>query len=69
VGDNPDMLLPSNLDIEVVKTPELEVGEQNPSESIKDSTPSPQWTEVVKRGKIRSRSNKVSSDERRIWEY
>jgi hypothetical protein len=69
VGDNPDMLLPSNLDIEVVKTPELEVGEQNPSESIKDSTPSPKWTEVVKRGKIRSRSNKVSSDERRILEY
>jgi hypothetical protein len=39
VGDNPHMFLPSNLDVEVVKTPELEVGEQNPSESIKDSIP------------------------------
>jgi hypothetical protein len=65
VGENPEILLPANLDIEVENVQEGGVDEKmlekelhTPEESIKDSDPSLKWSEVVRRGKTKSRNEK-----------
>jgi hypothetical protein len=46
VGDNLEMLLPADLEVEIVKTPKNVIEEDSPAESIKDSTPSPKWKKL-----------------------
>jgi hypothetical protein len=42
---------------------------KSPIPSFKDEASSPLWTEVVRKGKSRSRSNKINQDDRRVLEY
>jgi hypothetical protein len=78
VVDDPEILLPPDLSLEVNKVNEQDVNlirsekEMTPSDmSLKDSPPPPKWTEVVKRGrsKTSSRTNKSLYNEGRILEY
>jgi hypothetical protein len=83
---NPDVLLPVNLDVELnVEGSTLDglfpvsqssmlntqTDMQSPVEPLEDSTTSPMWTEVVRRGesKTRSRLNNNICDERCLLEY
>jgi hypothetical protein len=71
VGDNPEVLLPTNLDISLNMVNELEAQEQPAVEegaseqSVKDLTTP--WSEVVRR-KCRSKNNKNVSNDRSILE-
>jgi hypothetical protein len=73
--ENPEVLLPSNIDVEngnaevLVNEAELEEIVQTTKGPIKEPENSPSWTEVVRRGKTRSMSNKMCSNDRRILEY
>jgi hypothetical protein len=79
VNENPDIALPSNLDVEVmvdveyVQDSNLPIEVPTPAEPFKDSGPSTPWTEVVRKGKnrnkTRSRNDKISSNDRRCLEY
>jgi hypothetical protein len=76
VGENPEIFLPVNLDIEVENVQEGGVDEKmlekelhTPEESIKDSDPSLKWSEVVRRCKTRCRNEKIGSNKRRVLQY
>jgi hypothetical protein len=74
VKDNPETLLPTDLDLE---TDIMVVDKENANSStiishvpsIKDETSPPLWTEVVRKGKSKSRSNKINYDDRMILQY
>jgi hypothetical protein len=83
---NPEILLPVNLEIdgcEEISNPDevalitqssvvnTQTVMQTSVESLEDSTPSPKWTEVVRRGKskTRSRINENCCDERCLFKY
>jgi hypothetical protein len=86
VLQNPKILLPVNLEIDgcdEISNPDevalitqssvvnTQTVMQTPVESLEDFTPSPKWTEVVRRGKskTRSRINENCCDEKRLLEY
>jgi hypothetical protein len=74
VGENPETLLPIDLDLEsdlgfANKEAENAKDCDSPAPSVKDEESPPLWTEVVRRGKTKSRSNKIKNDDMRILEY
>jgi hypothetical protein len=66
-------MLPSSLELDngmlanPLDGPEPTVS--TPIESLKDYETSPAWTEVVRKGKTRSKSNKIDHYDRCILEY
>jgi hypothetical protein len=89
VGDNPDMTLPCDANVEEAMQPAHSEGKhvlkpdpdklgEGQSDNAPDltldkpdmkSTTSPMWTEVVKRGRNRSRSGQISVHDRCILEF
>jgi hypothetical protein len=81
VEQNPDMLLPTNLEVDIcideygsrVQSDVLntQTDLQTPIGSLEDPSSSPLWTEVVRRGKskTKSRIENKGCDERHILEY
>jgi hypothetical protein len=77
VGENPEVLLPTSidLDIEVVRDPLK--GQERPNisspNSMKETNTADLWTEVVRKGrnraKTKSRSDKIGVNDRCILEY
>jgi hypothetical protein len=74
VNENPETLLPTNLDVEndILTEPVNGEVEQNHvithvCSHIKTGTPS-MWTEVVRRDKNKSKPSKISINDRRILE-
>jgi hypothetical protein len=77
VGENPEVLLPTSidLDIEVVRDPLK--GQERPNisspNSMKETNTADLWTEVVRKGrnraKTKSRSDKIGGNDRCILEY
>jgi hypothetical protein len=71
------VILHANLDVhddgpEVVDNSKSDVMDDNistPMHSLRESESSPPWTEVVRRGKNRNRSNNISKNERCTLEY
>jgi 23S rRNA maturation mini-RNase III len=76
VEQNPEILLPDNLELNMDDCAEL-VDEYNHNQaktlerSLEDHSLAQSWTEVVKRGKnkTRSKSEKINFHDRRILEY
>jgi hypothetical protein len=74
IEENPDILLPINLDLESIQKYDLnndvDNGLQNTAEpSLKDDVSSPLWYEVVRKGKTRSKSDKIKSNDMHLLEY
>jgi hypothetical protein len=81
VEQNPDMLLPTNVEANICIEEYGSMGQsgvlnsqtelQTPIGSLEDPSASPLWTEVVRRGKskTRSRIENKGCDERCILEY
>jgi hypothetical protein len=71
---NPESILPTELDLEsdmkVVDKADGDIS-KNKSHvpSFKDDASPPLWTEVVRKGKAKSRSNRIKYDDRRVLEY
>jgi hypothetical protein len=73
VKDNPEVMLPSSLELDngMLTDPldgPVPTG-STPIESLKECEISPTWIEVVRKGKTRSKSNKIDHYGRRILEY
>jgi hypothetical protein len=71
---NRETVLLTELDLEsdilmVVKENVVSNTGKSPIPSFKDEASPPLWTEVVRKGKSRSRSNKINQDDRRVLEY
>jgi hypothetical protein len=68
VEENPEVLLPTVLDFDrdmmivPINGSELSNSNGTPEESMKDSETSPPWTEGVRKGETRSRSNKINQN-------
>jgi hypothetical protein len=63
VGENPDIVLPSNLDVDMVSVESVQEStlhreSSTPTETFKVSDLSTPWTEVVRKGKSRNKSTK-----------
>jgi hypothetical protein len=74
VEENPETLLPTKLDLESDLGFANKEGENAKNcnshvPSVKDDESPPLWTEVVRKGKTKSRSNKIKIDDRRLQEY
>jgi hypothetical protein len=74
VEENPETLLPNELDLEsdLGVTNMVDVNDKefdSPIPSFKDEESPPLWTEVVRKGKMKSKSNKIKLDDRRLLEY
>jgi hypothetical protein len=68
VGENPEVLLPSNLEVdsELIPNPVKEDGDldgcKTPMGSLKEPDSSDLWTEVVKKGRNRYKNKRVKND-------
>jgi hypothetical protein len=78
VGENPEVLLPANIDIDlgIVNSPlkgQDDVIVASPNTSIKEANSSELWIEVVRKGKNRakakSKGDKISQHDRCFLEY
>jgi hypothetical protein len=73
VKDNPEVMLPSSLELDNGMSTDPLDGPvptgSTPIESLKECEISPAWIEVVRKGKTRSKSNKIDHYGRRILEY
>jgi hypothetical protein len=74
IEENPDILLPINLDLESIQkydpNNDVDNGLQNTAEpSLKDDVSSPLWYEVVRKGKARSKSDKIKPNDIHLLEY
>jgi hypothetical protein len=73
VEENHEVTLPTNLDVACPQPKNLIrediVQKVTPEPSLKEDYSSPSWTEVVQRGKIRSKNNKIVDSDRRSLEY
>jgi hypothetical protein len=76
VEQNPEVLLPDNLEVNVVDCGEpvelsRHVKHETPERSFEDQATAQAWTEVVKKGrnKTRSKSEKINTHDRHILEY
>jgi hypothetical protein len=73
VEDNPEVNLPMNLDFVCSHSEELvredNTRETTPEASLKEEHSSPLWTEVVRRGRTRTKINKIVDNDRHILEY
>jgi hypothetical protein len=76
VGNNPEVCLPSNLDVAIEHVPQVEVEIESictPTSSFKESDNPVPWTEVVRRGRNKSKTRNnienVCTHERCILEY
>jgi hypothetical protein len=77
VESHPEVMLPASLDDHVVEpvlvdnqeSDSLNVNIHTPELSFKEAAASPPWTEVVRRGKTRSKSNKIDKYEGCTLQY
>jgi hypothetical protein len=71
---NVEIFLPGDLNVDNEIPPEPIEGEmvvvnESPLPSVKDVDTPPLWTEVVRKGKNRSRPTRIEPNDRRILEY